>query len=757
MPEIIYVLVKLYYYRNICKIGSTRNLNKRIRGYITPEPNFNDNTHELYSFTIKKSKYSCYQLDMIIQYMSITYSIPYKKYNGDGGIEHYKYTNINELIYFLKKLDVEFEFKKEIINEIKNDKIDIIESLENNIKDIKLLRNIFLSDEEKEYIKKKIKPFQLKQFQIEIRQKFNELVNKLRLFHLVISPTGTGKTLSFCLMILDEIKRSGKDIMIITKKKEILYQMCNDTIKKNIDNLIEKNIVNIENNFIYTNCLDECDIKIINKKCEMPQIYIINFDKFTSTNEIKDNHEKIKFDKFGLIIVNESHNCGAEQVYKFMNHIKINTKCNVVGLSATPLRCQSKHKKNTEDLFSTKNVINILYEYSYYDALIINKDICPIRWKPISLNLSDFIEVEKDNDTDDNIKEIKYKQLKPDSYKKVIDILSINIFNNSFKKKGIFWFRNRRELLSFYEHMLDELKDFKIFCTMTFDNSDNMIIKNNVDKCGLSREHFDTAIEKFLSENKKAILFAVGRCCEGFDDDKIDFCVRMYYSLNIDPVLETQRMGRLNRWYRNDINKKKIGYFCTLEIKDDITEMRKNILKRLKSWIEFIREYDKSSDNIIKTRKIEEYRKIIDSYASIEDLKMNDIDIEKDIEDMMKKQNYTKEDVRNAIRQEKKKGNIIDTKPKYDKWSEDNNYPDCDMLEDMGIIKNNELKILFELEYMDWNNFKNFCMDYKKKRKPKITPVELYNKMKDEYNDLIPDEPDIYYSEQFTNFYDLFN
>ena len=64
---------------------------------------------------------------------------------------------------------------------------------------------------------------------------------------------------------------------------------------------------------------------------------------------------------------------------------------------------------------------------------------------------------------------------------------------------------------------------------------------------------------------------------------------------------------------------------------------------------------------------------------------MNDIDIEKDIEDMMKKQNYTKEDVRNAIRQEKKKGNIIDTKPKYDKWAGDNNYPDCDMLEEMGI------------------------------------------------------------------------
>lgn len=693
MLGIIYVLSKLYHYQNICKIGSTLDLTKRIYNYITPEPVFNNTSHILYSFTLKESKYNCYLLDKIIQYMAIEYQIPYKKYNNNGGTEHYYFTNIHILKDFFDKLGITYDFKKENIDKMKqNYKYDRKDICNNELQDIKNFEDVILTENNIEDIKNKIKPFQLKSFQEAIRKKFNELIIKQRLFHLVISPTGTGKTLSFCLMLLDSIKYNNKDVMCITKKKEILYQMANGVIKKNIDTLIERNIINIDNNFEYINCLEYCSIDILNKKGSIPQIYIVNFDKFTSTQEIKDIHKNIYFNKFGLIIIDESHNCGAEQVYKFVNHIKTNSNCNVIGLSATPLRCQSKHKKNTEDLFSTNNNINILYEYSYYDALIQNKDICPIRWKPISLNLSDFVEIEKEKEIDNNpdsdtyIKEIKYKQLKPESYIKVIQILSKNIFDTSFRKKGIFWFRNRKELLSFYENMKSKLKYFIIFCTMTFDTSDTETIKKFVKNNNLTKEHFDTAITKFLKQDRNSILFAVGRCCEGFDDDKIDFCVRMYYSLNIDPVLETQRMGRLNRWYNNDINEKKIGYFCTLEIKDDINEMKKNIMKRLKSWIEFIREYDmKNEEKCIKVRKIEEYKKIIDSYADINDLKMYDINIEKDIEDMMKKQNYTKEEIRNAIRFEKKKGNIVDTKPKYNLWADNNNYPDCDMLEDMGL------------------------------------------------------------------------
>ena len=49
------------------KIGSTKmQLKKRILPYRTPEKDFNNNTHELWEFWIKKSQYNCYQIDDFI-------------------------------------------------------------------------------------------------------------------------------------------------------------------------------------------------------------------------------------------------------------------------------------------------------------------------------------------------------------------------------------------------------------------------------------------------------------------------------------------------------------------------------------------------------------------------------------------------------------------------------------------------------------------------------------------------------------------
>ena len=59
-------------------------------------------------------------------------------------------------------------------------------------------------------------PFALKPYQTEMRNKVN--TSNVRLKHLIISPTGTGKTVVFSIIMYDFLKK-GKDIILITKKK----------------------------------------------------------------------------------------------------------------------------------------------------------------------------------------------------------------------------------------------------------------------------------------------------------------------------------------------------------------------------------------------------------------------------------------------------------------------------------------------------------------------------------------------------------
>ncbi len=68
------------------KIGSTCNFTNRIGGYITCCDDFNSSTHFIQLYNITHSIYTCYQLDWIIQQLSIKYSYPFIKYIGTGGM-----------------------------------------------------------------------------------------------------------------------------------------------------------------------------------------------------------------------------------------------------------------------------------------------------------------------------------------------------------------------------------------------------------------------------------------------------------------------------------------------------------------------------------------------------------------------------------------------------------------------------------------------------------------------------------------------
>jgi hypothetical protein len=107
-------------------IESSSNLLHRLKVYVIDsfDNKYDNSTHNIWSYKILKSDYTCFQLDRMIYNMSSKESIPFVKVNDTGGSKHYFYSNIQNLSNFLDKLNVQYEMKKE-------DVCEIIEQLKN--------------------------------------------------------------------------------------------------------------------------------------------------------------------------------------------------------------------------------------------------------------------------------------------------------------------------------------------------------------------------------------------------------------------------------------------------------------------------------------------------------------------------------------------------------------------------------------------------------------------------------------------------
>ena len=219
------------------KIGSTSNFNNRIGGYITCCDYFDSSTHYIELFDIKESKYNCYQLDWVIQQLSSHYSYPFTKCFGTGGKEFYKLDDWAKLATFFDNINVKYQRTIiDIDNLKKNNNITPIDYANTEIIDSTNFNSHSVNIDELNLIVRNLNldtKLELKKFQSDIRNIFNShKSSKSRLEHLVISPTGTGKTIIFTLMACDSIIKNKKDIMIITKKKEIIKYLVD--IKTNI-------------------------------------------------------------------------------------------------------------------------------------------------------------------------------------------------------------------------------------------------------------------------------------------------------------------------------------------------------------------------------------------------------------------------------------------------------------------------------------------------------------------------------------------
>lgn len=216
----LYVYKKTYDNTNIVKIGSTKNFIQRMNNYKTHEKDFDNKILKIWRFDIGESPYNCYKLDNIIRKSSQKYNVPYKYYDGSGGIEYYYFDTIEKLKKFLTALKVTYIFKEidvDILREdIKNingplskvfceseDQIKIeINILDNDIQnniDNEIINNCMeenmqniednnIEEPIEESIESKLYPYQIPHlYQLYESMKINKCI-------LDASDTGTGKT-----------------------------------------------------------------------------------------------------------------------------------------------------------------------------------------------------------------------------------------------------------------------------------------------------------------------------------------------------------------------------------------------------------------------------------------------------------------------------------------------------------------------------------------------------------------------------------
>ena len=111
----------------------------------------------------------------------------------------------------------------------------------------------------------------------------------------------------------------------------------------------------------------------------------------------------------------------------------------------------------------------------------------------------------------------------------------------------------------------------------------------------------------FKKEQSNAILLAIMRGTEGFDDKLVDFGFNFYLCESSNPLLDQQKEGRTTRTY----NDKKVGYYGFLVSID--MDYKTILAKRLGNWLSYINEIKECAIkyNKSKTQTISEQTQTI--------------------------------------------------------------------------------------------------------------------------------------------------
>ena len=314
----LYIIINQSFEENDVKIGSTRDYEKRYFGY---------KTYSKYPYKYKRiyrinnNLCNCYELDDIIK----------KEFNRhryhieDGGIEHYNIINIDEITYFLDKININYD----ILNSIDESKFQQLSSIE--------LKK-FEYDEEvlrEQKIRKDITDKYTKKL---YDHQYNA-VDKWNLNTGILShATGLGKTITAYGMISKYLSTFPDHIIIWHTKLKDIIKSQEMKIEEYIGNILPSNL--------------------------RYKIYLndINFDEINNQNLIICNSAKLKkvldIVKPNLIITDECHDITADGIYELLIAQK---KAGVthLGLSATPIKEIKKSYKNINELYNN-NLIDTI-------------------------------------------------------------------------------------------------------------------------------------------------------------------------------------------------------------------------------------------------------------------------------------------------------------------------------------------------------------------------------------------------------------
>ena len=153
-------------------------------------------------------------------------------------------------------------------------------------------------------------------------------------------PTGAGKTVIICLIIIEYLKRNpDKNILVVSHVKEILEQNYN-TLVSELD----------EDIGVYSAGLGRKDVR---------QITVVGMQSGRNNPE--------EFKNVGLVIIDECHLISEFDQGTYRNFLS-NFACNYIGLTATPFRASGYIHLSEEALFT--EICHDLTSYENFNKLV---------------------------------------------------------------------------------------------------------------------------------------------------------------------------------------------------------------------------------------------------------------------------------------------------------------------------------------------------------------------------------------------------
>lgn len=536
---------------SIFKIGSTKNLLKRMMNYKTSFLEFVDNKKtKLFIIEIDDNIRNAYYFDELLKELTKSINVPYCNtyYNGStGGIEFYRVTKkesndfkfilsvINELIvkvHNIKKIKIEDLFKENIIT-----KKEVIEQVyEDTVESNKVLKDLLRKDLEiimNKYCK--VEKQSLRNWQMDC---LNKIFDMHECSGVVIAPTGTGKSY-LIIELMSRLLSLGKKILYLTKRKEVL----SDMFKRAEKNIKKKNLKVIQN-----------------KKDLKYDICFMNFGK------IENENNKLKVEDFkgiyDFILIDECHWSGSPKAFKFLEELKKGVE-KLIGFSATPLRLTGQNQQNNFNIFGSGTDLNIIYQLSYLDA-IENNYIMSLERRLMLIDETEVYEKEIEDNEEEYETKITVKSLNDNGKIKLLKELD-DLISKSTYKKCIIYFGNTEQLIKF--------RKFYVKNKNKFINLNKLKLFESYVK----DKETELAPQKFKKENSNAMLFVIKRCAEGFDDPKLEVGALGYVAKSYDPILLIQREGRLSRI----LDKKITPSFITLVYNDNSEDFVNNLVMNM--------------------------------------------------------------------------------------------------------------------------------------------------------------------------------